>query len=70
VTCPSCSRQHAGGDPRLGPFCSVRCQQVDLGRWLSEEYRVPSQRETPSEAELEAALAQRPDDAGAAEDRG
>ncbi len=25
----------------LLPFCSVRCQQVDLGRWLAEEYHVP-----------------------------
>lgn len=23
------------------PFCSKRCQQVDLGRWLSESYAIP-----------------------------
>ena len=23
------------------PFCSSRCQMIDLGRWLGEEYRVP-----------------------------
>jgi hypothetical protein len=23
------------------PFCSPRCADVDLGRWLSEQYRVP-----------------------------
>jgi uncharacterized protein len=23
------------------PFCRLRCRQVDLGRWLGEEYRVP-----------------------------
>ncbi len=23
------------------PFCSQRCQQVDLGRWLSESYTIP-----------------------------
>ncbi|MBX5480334.1 MAG: DNA gyrase inhibitor YacG [Myxococcaceae bacterium] len=22
------------------PFCSPRCRQVDLGKWLGEEYRV------------------------------
>jgi len=22
------------------PFCSVRCRQVDLGRWLAEDYVV------------------------------
>jgi len=24
------------------PFCSARCKQVDLNRWLSETYRVPA----------------------------
>jgi uncharacterized protein len=24
----------------LFPFCSQRCRQVDLGKWLGEEYRV------------------------------
>jgi endogenous inhibitor of DNA gyrase (YacG/DUF329 family) len=23
------------------PFCSKRCRTIDLGRWLSEEYKVP-----------------------------
>ena len=23
------------------PFCSERCKMVDLGRWLSGDYRVP-----------------------------
>jgi endogenous inhibitor of DNA gyrase (YacG/DUF329 family) len=23
------------------PFCSARCKQVDLNRWLTESYRVP-----------------------------
>ena len=22
------------------PFCSARCKQIDLGKWLSEDYRV------------------------------
>ena len=28
------------------PFCSKRCADVDLGRWLGESYRIPSQEET------------------------
>lgn len=24
-------------------FCSARCANVDLGRWLSESYRVPTE---------------------------
>jgi len=23
------------------PFCSTRCQLIDLGRWLDEDYRIP-----------------------------
>ena len=23
------------------PFCSVRCQQIDLGRWINEEIGLP-----------------------------
>lgn len=40
--CPIC-----GGEvkPRAAnkahPFCSARCKSIDLGKWLSEEYRVP-----------------------------
>ncbi len=25
------------------PFCSQRCQKIDLNRWLSEVYLVPGQ---------------------------
>jgi|GEM_PF-183825 endogenous inhibitor of DNA gyrase (YacG/DUF329 family) len=26
---------------KFRPFCSKRCSQLDLGRWLNEEYTVP-----------------------------
>lgn len=41
MRCPTCSSQTSPASRRLGPFCSERCQLVDLGRWLGEEYRVP-----------------------------
>lgn len=28
--------------PDYRPFCSKRCADVDLGRWLKESYRVPT----------------------------
>ena len=28
-------------DPKWRPFCSERCRQVDLNRWLSGTYRIP-----------------------------
>lgn len=37
-------------DPAIGAFCSIRCQQVDLHRWLGEVYTVPgSEGLAPSE---------------------
>jgi endogenous inhibitor of DNA gyrase (YacG/DUF329 family) len=27
------------------PFCSERCQTIDLGRWLGERYRVAPEGE-------------------------
>ena len=36
--CPNC---HAPVRPKYRPFCSLRCQQLDLGRWFTESYRVP-----------------------------
>lgn len=38
--CPVCGRP-ATVDAR--PFCSPRCAEVDLGRWLTGSYRIPAQ---------------------------
>jgi endogenous inhibitor of DNA gyrase (YacG/DUF329 family) len=32
---------------RWRPFCSERCKLADLGRWLSEDYRVPDEPAAP-----------------------
>lgn len=36
--CPICGQPM---DERFRPFCSKRCADVDLGRWLGERYVVP-----------------------------
>ncbi|HEX4261860.1 MAG TPA: DNA gyrase inhibitor YacG [Acetobacteraceae bacterium] len=41
--CPVCGRESI---PQSRPFCSPRCAQIDLGRWLTEQYRLPA---TPAE---------------------
>jgi len=33
--CPECGKAVVA---RFAPFCSVRCQQIDLGRWLKGDY--------------------------------
>jgi hypothetical protein len=40
--CPICKKAAAPRKTNVAfPFCSPRCKTVDLGKWLSEEYRVP-----------------------------
>jgi hypothetical protein len=39
--CPQCG-QSLPSHADAFPFCSKRCQLLDLGKWLGEEYRVPS----------------------------
>jgi len=46
ATCPTCRRPSIRQGNKLFPFCSERCQLVDLGRWLNEEYRVPDEPDT------------------------
>jgi len=29
-------------DNRYRPFCSERCQLIDLGQWADEQYRMPA----------------------------
>ena len=38
--CPICARD---ADPKYRPFCSRRCADIDLGRWLTGSYVVPAE---------------------------
>ncbi len=37
--CPICGKPAV---PAHRPFCSPRCRTIDLGRWLDDRYRVPT----------------------------
>lgn len=39
MSCPICKKDT---DPKYRPFCSRRCADVDLGRWLNESYAIPA----------------------------
>lgn len=39
--CPTCRKPASKDGNKVFPFCTERCQLVDLGRWLDEEYRIP-----------------------------
>lgn len=38
MTCPICGKE---ADPKYRPFCSRRCADIDLGRWLTGGYAIP-----------------------------
>jgi len=37
--CPICGKPSV---QRYHPFCSVRCADIDLGRWLGGRYAIPA----------------------------
>jgi hypothetical protein len=43
--CPICGKPAA---PALAPFCSKRCADIDLGRWLKGGYAIPGEPEKPA----------------------
>lgn len=57
--CPLCGKPAAA--PHR-PFCSRRCAELDLGRWLDGRYRIPTE-EGPGEAPDEDASATPDEDA-------
>ncbi|KIC35755.1 DNA gyrase inhibitor YacG [Leisingera sp. ANG-M7] len=52
MSCPVC-----GGESQQNyrPFCSKRCADIDLGKWLTGAYAVPSQDPEDIENALEEA---------------
>jgi endogenous inhibitor of DNA gyrase (YacG/DUF329 family) len=46
--CPICGKPT---DPAMRPFCSKRCADIDLNRWLSGVYAVPVQDEEDEDGE-------------------
>ena len=56
--CPICAKPR---EMAYRPFCSKRCQQVDLGRWLGEVYAIPVTELNDEDGEqAERATLQRP----------
>ncbi|MBL3560982.1 DNA gyrase inhibitor YacG [Rhodovulum sulfidophilum] len=50
MTCPVCKKPT---DPAYRPFCSRRCADVDLGRWLTGGYALPGDPADPTEPDDE-----------------
>lgn len=57
MKCPRCKKivkSHKPGTPVPPgyPFCSIRCKQVDLGKWFLGEHKISRELE-PEEMETE-----------------
>lgn len=50
MTCPICTKPTVGA---YRPFCSKRCADLDLGKWLDGAYRVRSESLEDQEEALE-----------------
>jgi endogenous inhibitor of DNA gyrase (YacG/DUF329 family) len=46
--CPICGKP---ASPSRRPFCSARCADIDLGRWLKGVYSVPTEESPDDEDE-------------------
>lgn len=57
--CPICGKPAA---PAYRPFCSQRCADVDLGRWLKGSYAVPAEEAEEPDADAPPRPARHDDD--------
>ena len=48
--CPLCGKP---SEERFRPFCSKRCADLDLGRWLKGDYAIPAREAPEGEEEAE-----------------
>lgn len=46
--CGICGKRFDFARSSSRPFCSPRCQQIDLGNWLGESYGLPWEGESSS----------------------
>lgn len=47
IACPTCRRPALWEGNPYRPFCSERCQMVDLGNWALERYRIAGEPVNP-----------------------
>jgi endogenous inhibitor of DNA gyrase (YacG/DUF329 family) len=54
VACPTCKKlaTYDTNNP-FRPFCSQRCKMIDLGDWANENYRIPDNKPTGPDDELD-----------------
>jgi len=53
IICPICKNTTTWEENPWRPFCSERCKLIDLGKWVSEEYKIPVKSEEEKEGVAE-----------------
>ena len=44
IICPICKKATTWEENPSKPFCSERCKLIDLGKWVSEDYRIQGEK--------------------------
>ena len=44
IICPICKKATTWEENPSKPFCSERCKLIDLGKWVSEDYRIEGEK--------------------------
>jgi endogenous inhibitor of DNA gyrase (YacG/DUF329 family) len=48
IICPICKKKTTWEENSWRPFCSERCKLIDLGKWVSEEYKIEGEKKQES----------------------
>ncbi len=51
IFCPICKNITTWEENPWRPFCSERCKLIDLGKWVSEEYKIEGKKEEDKKEE-------------------
>ena len=70
VNCPTCKKKVTWNEQsKFRPFCSKRCQLIDLGEWSDEQMSIPCGsnkdaqiQQLPDIEDIEALLSEQQDD--------
>lgn len=51
IKCPICKVITTWEENPHRPFCSEKCKLIDLGKWISEEYRIEGEEQITNSKE-------------------
>lgn len=53
VKCPYCGIETEFSGNEFRPFCSERCKLLDFGAWADEEFALPAETDSMTDAEID-----------------